>query len=388
MTYSGKAFAGFRAREFDWTGRSVYLNAASFGPLPLRARAAIDEFNAQRWRPTLTDADLMATLKAGRTAAAQLIGAQPDEIALVPNTNVGLNIAANAALRMGDERRVIVVSEREFPANVYPWLALEHAGYRVEIIPTDEDGWPREDAMLERIAQGDVAAASVSFVQFASGYRADLNALSEACRAQGTLFVVDAIQGVGAVPLNVSETPCDILACGGQKWLCSPWGAGFAYVRRDLIPRIEPLLPGWLAFEATQDFNKLTEYRYDLLSDARRFETGSLPFQDFLGFSKSAELLLELGLDNVWLHIRSLLQPIIQWARENNAQIVSDLNPERRSGILCVRPPDAQRIFSALTAAEVRCALRENAIRFSPHWYNTIEEMERILDVLDASWTR
>jgi selenocysteine lyase/cysteine desulfurase len=384
----GNVFAEMRAREFDWRGPRIYLNAASFGPLPGRAHRAITHFNERRWQAALTDPDLVAGLIAARASAARLINATSNEIALAPNTNIGVNIGATAALKLADSRRVIVISDREFPANVYPWLALEREGFRIEILPTGDNGWPREDAMLERISRGDVAAASVSFVQFASGFRADLRAIGEACRAQQTLFVVDAIQGLGAVPLDVRDCGCDILACGGQKWLCGPWGSGFTYIREELITQFEPLLPGWISFNATQDFTKLTDYRYEMLDDARRFETGSLGFQDYLGLNESLELLLELGTAQTWQHIQRLQEPIIDFARARGIQIISDLSPERRSGILCIRPESADKVYEALAAAEIRCALRENSIRISPHWYNNQEDVARFLEVLEGALPR
>lgn len=388
MSETGDVFALARRREFAQIDTRVYLNAASFGPLPERSKRALEQFNTRRWRAELEDPDLVAPLVAARAAAARMIGAEPDEIALTPNTNTAINIAAAAALRLGDQRRVILIHDREFPANVYPWLALERMGFTVEIIPPDAHGLPREDAMLARIARGDVALVSVSFVQFASGYRADLPVLGRACRETGTLFAIDAIQGLGALPLDVRACHADLLACGGQKWLCGPWGSGFAYVRRDLVGQFEPLLPGWLAFEAAHDFTELLHYRYELLSDARRFETGSLGFQDYLGLSQSLELLLELDVQRIWEHLRRLQAPILTWAGERDVPIISDLCDTRRSGILCIRPPQADAVFAALSRAGVRCAMRENAIRLSPHWYNSAEDIGRVLDVLDASVMR
>lgn len=388
MSQSGNAFADHRAREFSWAESRVYLNAASFGPIPDRTRQALDAFNRRRWQLELGDPDLVAPLAASRVAAARLINADPAEIALTPNTNVALNIAATAVFHTGDERRLILVSDREFPANVYPWLALARQEFAVELVPTDARGFPDEAAMLERVERGDVAAISVSFVQFANGFRADLAALGAACRRHGTLFVVDAIQGLGAVPLDVRACGVDVLACGGQKWLCSPWGSGFAFVRRDLITQFEPLLPGWLAFDATQDFTRLCDYRYEMLDDARRFETGSLGFQDFVGFQTSVELLLDLGIDAIWQHIRELQDVLIEGARDRGVAVVSDLSPDRRSGIVCIRPREASAVFQRLTAEGVRCAFREDAIRLAPHWYNTREEIERVLGVLETSMSQ
>jgi cysteine desulfurase/selenocysteine lyase len=388
MTEHGNVLAGFRAREFEWMGRRVFLNAASFGPLPGCARSAVDAFNQRRWNAALTDADLFTPAGASRAAAATLVGARAEEIALTPNTNLGINIAATAAFQFGDDRRVILISDREFPANVYPWLALARQDFSVEMIPTDANGFPREEEMLARIEEGDVAAVSVSFVQYSNGYRADLDTIGEACRRNGTLFVVDAIQGLGAVPLDVTKSSIDILACGAQKWLCSPWGTGFTYIRSELIPEFEPLLPGWMSFESTQDFTRLTDYHYDMLGDARRFETGTLAFQDFVGFHKSVELLLEIGGDAIWQHIRELTGALITWAQSREVKLVSSIEEERRSGIVCIRPTEPDRVMKMLSEAEVQCAYREGAIRLAPHWYNTTDEIERVIEVLDRAYAK
>ena len=378
-------FDNLRALEFSGTERAIYLNAASFGPLPDRVRSTLNEFNNKRHRNELRDADLKGTLGLARASAARLINCTPEEIALVPNTSFAINIAANALLDRPANETTVLISDGEFPANVYPWLALQEQGFTVDIVPTDARGFPDEDAMMERIATGNIAALSISFVQFANGWRADLKRLGAACRRYGTLFVVDAIQGVGACPLDVDADHIDILACGAQKWLCSPWGSGFTFVKRELITSFKPVLPGWLSFKSSLDFNNLLNYEYDLLDDARRFETGSLAFQDQLGMAHSIDLLMELGIDRIEQHVHALQEPIIEWARYNDVEIVSDLSAGRRSGILCIRPRHAEKAYQSLVAANVACAFRENSIRLSPHWYNTHAEVERVLEVLDQS---
>jgi cysteine desulfurase/selenocysteine lyase len=351
-------FQNMRALEFPGTERAIYLNAAGFGPLPDRTRAALNRFADQRHRNQLRDVDLMGALTSARESAARLINATPAEIALVPNTNVGINIAVNAVLERAPDKATVLLSDREFPANVYPWLALQYHGFDVEIVPADESGLPDEDAIIERVRGGDVAALSISFVQFASGFRADLSALSRVCAQHDTLFVVDAIQGLGAVPLDVQETPIDVLACGAQKWLCSPWGSGFAYIRQDLINTFDPSFPGWLAFKASNDFSNLLNYEYEFVNDARRFEVGSIAYQDQLGMSISIDLLLELGVENIWRYLQGLQEQISEWASSRGVEIVSDLTTSRRSGILCLRPSQASAVHKALLNAGVACAFR------------------------------
>jgi len=370
-----------RASEFPWTADTVYLNNASIGPIPERTRRILDAFNAKRTAPhLLPDRDLFAGLQAARDAAARLINADTGEIALATNTSYGLNLAARALpLTQGDR---IVLSDREFPANVYPWLMLRKQGIEVTLAPCTREGWPDEDFLLSALRDPRVKVLAVSFVQFSNGFRADLKKLSAAARANGTYLVVDGIQGVGNSVLDVRETPVDILACGGQKWLLSPWGSGFVYVRKELIPTLEPAMTGWMAFEGTDDFSRLTEYNPTFRADARRFEMITLPYQDFYGFSQSVELLLEIGIAEIAEVTRSLHEPVLKWADARGMRVVSPRDERHRSAILCVAPEQAVEAYHAIKRARIVCSLREGAIRLSPHCYNTVEEMEKVLDVL------
>ena len=377
-----ETFRALRAAEFPWTADTVYLNNASTGPIPERSRRALDEFTAKRTAPhLLPDRELQAGLQAGRAAVARLINADVTEIALATNTSHGLNLAARALpLRPGD---VVLVSDREFPANVYPWLLLKKQGTEVELAPCGPEGWPDEDYLVERLHDPRVRLLAVSFVQFSNGYRADLGRLGAACRANGTFLVVDGIQGVGNSVLDVRETPVDILACGGQKWLLSPWGSGFVYVRRELISALEPAVTGWMAFEGTDDFSRLTEYNPTFRADARRFEMVTLPYQDFVGMTTSVAMLADLGVEDIQRYTRGLHEPVFRWADENGVRVASPRDDAHRSAIVCLAPDHPAEAYHALKRAHVVCSLREGAIRLAPHCYNTVEEMERVLDVLD-----
>ena len=371
-----------RASEFPWTADTAYLNNASIGPIPERTRRILDAFNSKRTAPhLLPDRDLFAGLQAARDAAARLINADTGEIALATNTGFGLNLAAHALpLAQGDR---VILSDREFPANVYPWLMLRKQGVEVTLAPCTREGWPDEDYLLSALRDPRVKVLAVSFVQFSNGFRADLKKLSAAARANGTMLVVDAIQGVGNSVLDVRETPVDILACGGQKWLLSPWGSGFVYVRKELIPTIEPAMIGWMAFEGTDDFSRLTEYNPTFRADARRFEMITLPYQDFYGFTQSVELLLEIGIPEIAEVTRSLHDPILTWADARGMRVVSPRDERHRSAILCIAPAEPVEAYHAIKRARIVCSLREGAIRLSPHCYNTVGEMEKVLDVLE-----
>jgi selenocysteine lyase/cysteine desulfurase len=375
--------ASLRAREFPWTDETTYLNNASIGPLPERTRKTLDQFNRKRAAPhQLPDREIFLSMAESRRLTAQLVGAQPEEIALSINTGFGLSLAARALpLRAGD---IVLASDREFPANVYPWMLLKDIGVTLELVPTTPEDWPDESHLLERLRDPRVRVLAVSLVQFSNGYTVDLARLSAATRASGTYLVVDAIQGVGQLPLDLRKTPVDVLACGAQKWLLSPWGSGFVYVRRDLIRELNPSITGWMAFEGTDDFSRLTQYNDTLRGDARRFELITLPYQDFAGMNASVGLILELGVERIAGYLRTLHAPVLAWAERSGARVVSPRGTHG-SGILCVAPPNVGEAFRALKAARVICSMREGAIRLSPHVYNTLGEMERVVSVLEDS---
>lgn len=374
--------AALRAAEFPEVGASPFLNAASFTPLPWRTIHAVEAHLRRRGSGhALRNDDFEPTLARARAAAARLVGADAEEIALLPNTSFGVNLAAACLPR--EPGRRIVVSDREFPANVHPWLQLaRREGTRVDLVPADAHGHPDEARLLEEVARGDVAILAVSAVQFTDGFRADLPALGEACRARGTWLVVDAIQALGQVPLDVRACGIDVLATGAQKWLCGPYGTGFAYVRRALVERMEPRVVGWTADAGNADYARVTDYAYDLWGDARRFEVATPAFHDVAGMTRSLELLLEVGVASISAHVLALTDRLIAGMDAAGIAVASDRRAEKRSGIVAVVPADPARAYRALTQAGVACSLREGAIRIAPHLYNDAADIDRAIEVL------
>jgi selenocysteine lyase/cysteine desulfurase len=373
-----------RREEFPWADAAgaIYLNNASTGPLPRRAVETLSEWARLRAEPNrISQAMQFDTLTRGRELIASLIGADPGEIALATNTSFGLNLAAfGLPLRRGD---VVLSPDQEFPANVYPWmqLAARH-GIEYRLLHCD-DGVLDAERLARELDDDRVRVVAVSWVQFASGARVDLAALGGLCRERGVYFVVDAIQGLGPLRLNLRDVHVDILACGAQKWLLSPWGAGFVYVRRDLASRLEPHDVSWLAVRGADDFTRLTDYDLTWRDDARRFEFITLPYQDFAGMNASLSLIDELGADAVSAHALSLAELVVRWtADRDDVELVTPRDPSRRGAVISVRPRDATAASERLTAADVAHSLREGAIRLSPHFYNTEEEIVRALEIL------
>jgi selenocysteine lyase/cysteine desulfurase len=263
-----------RAAEFPWAarGESVYLNNASTGPLPARAVRAIGDWVQRRAEPfRLRDAELVGLLARARALCATLIGAEATEVALMTNTSYGINVAARVLpLQSGD---VVLTFAGEFPANVYPWMALAEHGVRLEMVPL-RDGLPDEEALLRALERPEVRAVTVSWVQFASGYRVDLARLGAALPRARRL--VRGRRHPGTRPVHARRARAariDLLACGPQKWLLR-LGLGLLYVRRELIARLVPERVGWLAFSGatTSRADDYDDYR----DDARRFEVATI----------------------------------------------------------------------------------------------------------------
>lgn len=373
-----------RRTEFPWAARgdAIYLNNASTGPLPERARRALDEYNAVRAEPyRLTDEMQFGTLARGRELIATMIGAAPEEIALCVNTTFGINLAAfSLPLERGD---VVLAPDLEFPANVYPWMHLERERGVVYRRIEARDGVLDEPELLAQLDDQKVKVLAVSWTGFATGYTVDLPALGRACRERGIHLVVDAIQGLGARTLDMRECGADILSCGAQKWLLSPWGTGFTYVRRELIPKLQPQVVSWMAVKDSDDFSRLLNYDLAWRDDARRYELITLPYQDFAGMNASLELFAELGPHVVAQRVAQLADEIVRWAADrDDVALVTPRSPAHRAGIVALRPRDPFAASARLKNAGVVHSLREGMIRLSPHFYNTIEEVRGALTVL------
>jgi selenocysteine lyase/cysteine desulfurase len=373
--------ARLRRDEFQWmnTGESVYLNAASTGPLPERTVRAQDAFTRKRAAPhRLGQEEQFRALSDARELIARLISADVAEIALATNTSSGINLAAWALpLGPGD---AVVIPDLEFPANVYPWMAAAQArGFTLHRVPARE-GLLDHTSLLDALDLPGVRVLGVSWVGFSTGVVADLDALGAACRSRGILFMVDAIQGLGALTLDLSRTPIDLLACGGQKWLLSPWGTGFTYVRRALLLELTPQPVSWMGVRGSDDFSQLLAYDMTWRDDARRFEQITLPFQDFAGMVASLALFHELGPAAIAAQIRTRACELMEGADRLGIPVVTPRT--RHAGIVSLRPADADAASARLNAARVAHSLREGTIRLAPHCYTTSEEVRSALEAL------
>ena len=369
-----------RQAEFPVVERYTYLNHAALGPLPRRTADVVAEL-AQDFRDkgVLAEAKWFSSIARTRKLVSRLLNVGTDEIAFTKNTSQGLSIvAASLPWKPGD---VIVTVRGEFPANVYPWLALQQRGVTVRFVQ------PRNGEINLNELDAALAGArllAISWVQYSSGFRIDLKAVSELCERRGVLLSLDAIQGVGALPLDLSAVPVDFCAFGAHKWLLSPQGVGVLYVNQRVRDLLQPANVGWLGV----DWRDYTAFDYDtpLTDGAARYEEGTRSLVGIAGLEQSLGLLLDVGQERIEQHLRRLTDRLGYQLGEMGYRILTPLQPEHRSGIITFSHPQrsAQDLFDSLRAARIVGALREGGVRLSPHLYNSMDDIERVLDVLQV----
>jgi cysteine desulfurase / selenocysteine lyase len=366
--------------------RFAYFDHAAMSPLP---RPTSDAF--QKWLAEAVEignpvwGDWVKGVERMRAAAARMIGAHPDEIALVSNTTAGISLVAEGFdWQPGDN---VVTLADEFPSNVYPWMNLESRGVETRRVPTEISG--RLD--LERLAEAcdeRTRIITVSWMGFATGYKHDVAKLASIAHEHGALFFLDAIQGLGAFPLDVDALGIDFLAADGHKWLLGPEGAGIAYVCRDHLDRLRPLGPGWHSVAPGQDY---THIELNLRKAAARYEGGSQNNAGFLALGASLELLNELGADNLAAAVLDITDRACERLTAIGAKIISDRRPdhragEQRSGIVAFELPgrDPMAVKRHAKAQDVIFGCRAGRLRISPHAYNNKEDLDRLIEALTS----
>ncbi|MEJ5367080.1 MAG: aminotransferase class V-fold PLP-dependent enzyme [Bryobacteraceae bacterium] len=361
--------------EFPVTQNLIYMNHAAVAPLPRRAAQAMQRMAQDAMDyGALHYSEWMDAVDGVKRTAARLIHASPEEIATVKNTSEGIaTVALGLDWRPGDK---IVAFHEEFPANFYIWKKLEQwKGVRVEWLSCMA---PLEE--IDRAARG-ARLLSISFVQYLSGYRANLEAIGEICHRHGVFFFVDAIQGLGAFPLDVRKARIHALAADGHKWLLGPEGCGILYIQQDWQDAIEPVEFGWTNVAGWQDY---ASRDMTLRRDAGRYEPGTLNVVGCFGLRASLELLLEIGIDRIAPHVQLLGDLLAQWAREKGYEVLAPRTPETGSGIVSIRKEgiDSRWLWSRLRDAGIITAPRQGWLRLSPHFYISPDEAAEVAELL------
>jgi cysteine desulfurase / selenocysteine lyase len=354
---------------------SLYLNHASTGPLSTRVVEALASYLQNRSSGIVeTYRTDLRTIVACKNAIQTLIDAESsDRIAFIPNTSEGVNIIAGGLPWKSGDR--VLLNDLEFPANVYPYLRLKKYGVELDIVQS-VDG-KITPSMIEQALTPKTRVVALSAVQFLSGYRADLETIGKLCRSRGIWFVVDGIQAVGGITIDVQKACIDAFITGGQKWLMAPHGIGFLYVTESMQNAIDQQHLGWLSVsDPWQFFN----YDQPLSLSARRYEGGSLNIPGIIGLCPALETLLEFGTAAIESHILAITKILMNELQAiDGLHLVSPEADTERAGIVSVRKQegDFPMTFSdSLEQRRVTCSVRNGTLRFSPHFYNTPDEMK------------
>jgi len=364
--------------EFPVTARWAYLDHAAVAAPSGRAHRILVEWADDTVANGVVPEPVwLRRVEASRAAAARLLDADPLDIAFVKNTSEGIDFVAEGfPWRAGDN---VITAAEEYPSNLYPWLNLQSRGVEVRMV----------QSRGPRIAIDDIRAAmdqrtrlvSLSFVEFASGFRNDLQAIGSLCRERGIYFFVDAIQGLGVLPLSVRQTPVDFLSADGHKWMLGPEGAGLFWLRRELVDLLRPIAVGWHSVVGAWEFSTID---FRLKPHAGRWESGTLNVGGICALGASLELLLEIGIEQISARVLELTDHLCQRAAQVGLEVFSSRQGQDRSGIVSLIVPgaNARELARRCRDAGMVVSARAGRLRVSPHFYNTPAELDRLVNFL------
>jgi selenocysteine lyase/cysteine desulfurase len=358
--------------------RWAYFDHAAVAPISGPAQAALMQWseeaaaNGDAFYPAW-----MRLVEHTRRRAAAMIGAQAEEIALVTNTTAGVNLVAEGfPWQPGDN---VVVPDNEFPTNQYPWMQLAERGVETRRVPAEAGRMPLEK--LEAACDSRTRIVSCSWVSFSSGWRQDLDRLAEMVHRRGALLFIDAIQGLGVFPLDVSRTPIDFLAADGHKWLLGPEGAGVFYLRREHMARLRPIGIGWNSVAGAHDFSRID---LKLKDTAERFEGGSMNLAGLLALGASLELLGRFDAEAVAQRVIEVTDLACRRLEQIGAVVDSDRREAHKSGIVVFQMPgrDPAAVRRQCLDQQVVLSCRGGRLRISPHAYNDASDVDRLVEAI------
>jgi selenocysteine lyase/cysteine desulfurase len=364
--------------DFDLDPDLIYLNHAAIAPWPSRTVKAVAQFSSELGRlGSQRYPHWLQTEQRLRERAARLIGAaSAEEIALLKSTSEGLSFVAQGLdWESGDN---IVTVAQEFPSNRIVWETLAERGVELRAIDIHRSTEP-ELALLER-CDARTRLLAVSWVQYARGRRLDIARLTSACRERGILVCLDAIQGLGALPFDLAQSPVDFLVADGHKWMLGPEGLALFWCRPELGRELRLTEFGWHMVEDMGDFDKTD---WTPAQSARRFECGSPNMLGIHALEASLSLIEALGVDQISAAIEARVNRLVELIDGAGFELLSPRSPEQRAGILTFRVPgtDQQALYQALMRQGLMCASRGGGLRFSPHYYTPDDQLERAIEM-------
>jgi selenocysteine lyase/cysteine desulfurase len=365
---------------FPITEKFVYLNSAAVSPPPTVALDAIKaHFDDLQMNGVLSFPKWVATKNRCRALLGNLLNAKPENIAFMRNTSDSVATIANGlSWEKGDN---IVSFAGEFPANFYPWRRIRDVfGVELRLCPEREGRIDLDE--LTGLIDSNTKVVAISAVQFASGFRADLERLSAAARKVDALLTVDAIQALGAIPFDVEAQGIDAAAGASHKWLCAPEGGGYIYLSNRALERVTPTMVGWISVQEAWDFE---DREQGLQEGALSWETGTSGSSLFYGIEQSLKLLSETGIENIQAYLEELTDYLCELLAGKNYETVSSRLPGEKSQIVCIRHLNGMKpieLYRHLEAVNIIVSPRGDRLRIAPHFYNTKSEIEHLVENL------
>ena len=360
---------------FPVTENCAYFNHAAVGVLPLPTRDALHAFvDAHAAHGVLGVYPYERRMDEFRERIARFIGAQPASVAILRNTSEGANaICGGLSWEPGDE---ILLCDNEFPANVQPWLAARRRGARIRFVESARERLTPD--VLRRLISSRTRVVAVSWVSFEDGYRHDVAALAQVAHERGALLCLDAIQGLGAFPMDVQAMGVDALYCGGAKWMLALQGVGFLYVTPALRDRLVIAAPGWRSVQNMWDFRN---HDQQPAAGAMRFEGGTPIFIGALSLAESIEVLESAGTHRIAAHVLELTDRLAEGLREAGADIAG-VRGSNASGIVNFAFPGVDPVVlgQSLQRDGIVTTYRASGVRVAPHGYNTFAEIDALLE--------
>lgn len=362
---------------FPIAQRFAYLDHAAIAPLAIPVRSTIDVFLTRQTEEPFELEHWERLRTQVRTRLGELVSAGPESITFIKSTTAGLGMVA-AGLDWDDGDNVVGI-DREFPANVYPWMALRRKGVELRLYRS-RDG-RIDPAAIARLCDQRTRVVAVSLVQFWNGFRLDLGALRQALN-RDILLVVDAIQAAGALRIDLTHATVDFLCAGAQKWLLGPIGIGFAYVGPRMLERLHPMVVGTGSVVRDEEY---FDYDLTLKPDARRYEEAAPNYPGILGMGAAVNLLLRAGAAAVEQEVLRLADRLRdELPRRGYELLLKPGRPAERSGIVSFRHSRIvpAEVHTRLREAGIIISLRADFLRASPHFYNSDADIDRLLEAL------
>ena len=367
---------------FPITKQAIYVNHAAVSPLPIPTVNAIEsQLRDVRDHGSINFRSWIAVKERARSLLAELLGARPEQVAFMRNTSDSLSTVANGLEWQPGQN--VVTFNREFPANIYPWLRLRDA-LGVDVRMCEERDGRVDMEELERLVDENTRVIAISHVQYASGFRADLERLARLARKRDALLVVDVIQSLGVLPLNVESELVDVAAGASHKWLLGPEGVGYLYLSDRARERIRPTLVGWISVKDPEDYNN---FEQDWKDGTLAWETGTGASALMHGLNASLELLQATGTERIAAYLESLTDSLCERLKSKGYRVVSARELGQKSQIVCIQHPgglSAMQLYKELKMRNIIAAPRGDRLRIAPHFYNSFDEMEELVAALPA----